>query len=52
MQAFIAVMGILVTLIVVAGMILLAPSGAEPAAGGDVVGVAPAAVPLMEDEAA
>ncbi len=29
MQAFIAVMGILVTLLVVAGMILLAPSGAE-----------------------
>jgi hypothetical protein len=44
MQAFIAVMGILVTLLVVAGMILMAPAGAEPDTAREV-----AAVPLAGD---
>lgn len=45
MQAFIAVMGILVTLLVVAGMILMAPAGAEPNAVRGAVAVPPATVP-------
>ncbi len=44
MQAFIAVMGILVTMLVVAGMILMAPAGAEPNA-------TPGAVTVPRDDA-
>jgi hypothetical protein len=46
MQALIAVTGILVTLLVVAGMILIAPSGAEQDAVREDPPAVPAAVPV------